>query len=180
MIQILNFILQTAVSIFAGACLLRCYLQWLGFNLGGGHGKSIGTYLLPLSNWIVLPLRKIVPSLGRLDTASLTAAYLLIFLKAVTLTLFIDTPIAVTPLLVYAALDLAQLALSGLIGIVFASVLLSWVGPGSQMQFLLALLVGPLLAPIRKILPSTGPLDFSPLVLLVGLQVLQIILNNLK
>jgi YggT family protein len=62
LIQITNLILQVLVSIVAGACLLRCYLQWLAFNLGAGQSKSIGAYILPLSNWIVLPLIQDVES----------------------------------------------------------------------------------------------------------------------
>lgn len=39
-------------------------------------------------------------------------------------------------------------------------------------------LLDPILAPIRRVLPSTGAIDFSPLVLLIGLQVVMIILWN--
>ncbi|GGB91390.1 YggT family protein [Novosphingobium endophyticum] len=37
----------------------------------------------------------------------------------------------------------------------------------------------PLLRPIRRFMPSTGAIDFSPMVLIIGLTVLQIILGNL-
>ena len=57
---------------------------------------------------------------------------------------------------------------------------LSWVSAGSQIQYLVSLLVEPLLTPIRRVVPNLGALDLSPLVLLLGLQVLQIVLNNLK
>ena len=40
-------------------------------------------------------------------------------------------------------------------------------------------LLEPILAPIRRIMPNTGAIDFSPLVLIIGLQVLQIVLKNL-
>ncbi len=40
-------------------------------------------------------------------------------------------------------------------------------------------LLEPILAPIRKIMPDTGSIDFSPMVLIIGLQVLQMILRNL-
>jgi len=86
----------------------------------------------------------------------------------------------VLPHLIFALIDLFDLVLSGLVGLVFASVILSWVSAGSQIQYLLSLLVEPLLTPIRRMLPSMGALDLSPLVLLIGLQILQIILNNLR
>ncbi|AOR78322.1 MULTISPECIES: YggT family protein [Sphingomonadaceae] len=37
----------------------------------------------------------------------------------------------------------------------------------------------PLLRPIRKIMPNTGAIDFSPMVLIIGLKILQIIFGNL-
>ncbi|GAM03760.1 MULTISPECIES: YggT family protein [Novosphingobium] len=37
----------------------------------------------------------------------------------------------------------------------------------------------PLLRPIRKFMPNTGAIDFSPMVLIIGLTILQIILANL-
>lgn len=180
LIQIANLLLSVLVAIIAGACLLRCYLQWLAFNLGAGQNKTIGAYLFPLSNWIVTPLRRLIPSVGRFDIASFVSAYLLILAKvAILLALSGDfMPGLSWPIL--ALTDLLDLILSGLVGIVFASVILSWVGAGSQIQYLVSLLVDPLLVPIRKIIPNFGALDLSPLVLLLILQVLQIVVGNLK
>lgn len=168
------------MSIVAGACLLRCYLQWLAFNLGAGQSKTIGAYILPLSNWIVIPLRRVIPSMGRFDVASFIAAYLLILAKVALLLLISGAFLPGLSWLVIAFVDLLDLTLSGLVGLVFASVILSWVGAGSQIQYLVSLLVDPLLAPIRKALPNFGALDLSPLALLLILQVLQIVLSNLR
>ncbi|MFZ4062992.1 MAG: YggT family protein [Polynucleobacter sp.] len=178
--QITNLLLQVFVSVIAGACLLRCYLQWLAFNLGSGQSKTIGAYLLPLTNWIVLPFRKIIPSVGRFDTASFIAAYLIILGKVFVLSFLVGAPIEVASLVIYALFDLVDLAVSGLVGLVFASVILSWISAGSQIQYLVSLLIEPLLAPIRRVIPNMGALDLSPLVLLLGLQILQIVLANLR
>lgn len=180
LIQIANLLLQVLVSIVAGACLLRCYLQWIAFNLGTGQNKTIGAYILPLSNWIVIPLRRLIPSMGRFDVASFVAAYLLILAKVAILLLLsgVFLPGLSWPILAF--IDLLDLILSGLVGLVFASVILSWVSAGSQIQYLVSLLVNPLLTPIRNVLPNFGALDLSPLALLLILQVLQIVVSNLK
>jgi YggT family protein len=180
LIQIANLLLQVLVSIIAGACLLRCYLQWLAFNLGSGQSRTIGAYVLPLSNWIVIPLRKVIPSVGRLDVASLLAAYLLVAVKTAILLLLSGVALTNISWLLLALIDLVDLIISGLVGLVFASVILSWVSAGSQIQYLVSLLVEPLLAPIRKAMPNFGALDLSPLVLLLTLQVLQIVVSNLR
>ncbi|AKD24939.1 YGGT family [Polynucleobacter duraquae] len=180
LIQIANLLLQVLVSIVAGACLLRCYLQWLAFNLGSGQSRTIGAYVLPLSNWIVIPLRKIVPSLGRFDVASLVAAYVIVLAKTIVLLFLSGASLSGVTWLLLALINLIDLTLSGLVGLVFASIILSWVSAGSQIQYLVSLLVEPLLAPIRKVMPNFGALDLSPLMLLLILQVLQIVVSNLR
>lgn len=145
LIQIMNLLLQVLVSIVAGACLLRCYLQWLAFNLGSGQSRTIGAYVLPLTNWIVIPLRRLIPSIRRFDVASFLAAYLLVAGKTAILLLLSGTDLSNLSWLLLALIDLADLMLSGLVGIVFASVLLSWIGAGSQIQYLVSLLVAYLL-----------------------------------
>lgn len=180
LIQIANLLLQVLVSIVAGACLLRCYLQWLAFNLGSGQSRTIGAYVLPLSNWIVIPLRKIVPSLGRFDVASLVAAYVIVLAKTIALLFLSGASLSGVTWLLLALINLIDLTLSGLVGLVFASIILSWVSAGSQIQYLVSLLVEPLLAPIRKVMPRFGALDLSPLVLLLILQVLQIVMSNIR
>ena len=180
LIQIANLLLQVLISIVAGACLLRCYLQWLAFNLGAGQSKTIGAYILPLTNWIVIPLRRLIPSIGRFDVASFVAAYILVTGKVAILLLLSGVSLAGLSWLLSAFMDLLDLILSGLVGLVFASIILSWVGSGSQIQYLVSLLVEPLLAPIRKVIPNFGALDLSPLALLLILQILQIVMSNLR
>jgi YggT family protein len=145
-----------------------------------GQNKTIGSYVLPLSNWIVIPLRKVIPSIGRFDVASFVAAYLLILAKVAVLLWISGVFLPGLSWLIIAFIDLLDLILSGLIGLVFASVILSWVSAGSQIQYLVSLLVNPLIAPIRKALPNFGALDLSPLVLLLILQVFQIVVSNLR
>ena len=180
LIQIMNLLLQVLVSIVAGACLLRCYLQWLAFNLGAGQSRTIGAYILPLTNWIVIPLRRIIPSIGHFDVASFLAAYLLVTGKTAILLLLSGAALSDISWPLLALMDFVDLILSGLVGLVLASVILSWIGAGSQIQHLVSLLVDPLLAPIRKAIPSFGALDLSPLALLLILQALQIVVGNLK
>ena len=180
LIQILNLLLQVFVSIVAGSCLLRCYIQWLGSNLGAGQIKSIGPYLFPLTNWIILPIRRIIPSLGRFDTASFLSAYVLVLGKTILLSWIAGLMPLTVSLLIFTLIELLNLTISGLIWLVLGSVILSWISAGSPIQYLISLLVEPLLSPIRRVMPNLGSLDLSPLVLLLILQVLQIVLSSLK
>jgi YggT family protein len=128
----------------------------------------------------VIPLRKVIPSIGRFDVSSFLAAYFLIAGKTAILLLLSGTSLSDISWLLLALINLVDLILSGLVGLVFASVILSWISVGSQLQYLVSLLVDPLLTPIRKAIPNFGALDLSPLLLLLILQVLQIVVSNLR
>ena len=128
----------------------------------------------------MIPLRRVIPSMGRFDTASFLAAYLLVLGKVAVLLWLSGVFLPGLSWPIMAFIDLLDLILSGLVGLVFASVILSWVSAGSQIQYLVSLLVDPLLAPLRKALPNFGALDLSPLALILILQVLQIVVNNLR
>jgi YggT family protein len=128
----------------------------------------------------VIPLHKLIPSIGRFDASSFFAAYLLVAGKTAILLLLSGASLSDFLWLLLAMIDLVDLILSGLVGLVFASVILSWVSSGSQLQYLVSLLIEPLLTPIRKAIPSFGALDLSPLLLLLILQVLQIVVAELK
>jgi YggT family protein len=83
-------------------------------------------------------------------------------------------------LLIGSVLELIGLVLSILVVLIIANVVLSWVGRGSPTQYMLSEILNPMLAPIKRILPSMGPLDLSPLVLLIAIQIAQIILSNIS
>ena len=180
LLEIANLLSEIAITIIGGACLLRCYLQYLKFNLSPHSGNPIGLYLMPLTNWLVMPLRKLIPSVGRVDSACLVGAYLIVLTKVFLIGLLLGGIPPIVSLLIGSVLELVGLVLSILVVLIIANVVLSWVGRGSPTQYMLAEILNPLLAPIKRILPSMGPLDLSPLVLLVAIQIAQIVLSNIS
>ena len=74
--QIVSLLLEVVVGLVAGTCLLRLYMQQQGIPLSVRY-NPLGRFVFALTDWIVLPLRRLLPSMGRLDTASLVAAFLL-------------------------------------------------------------------------------------------------------
>ena len=179
LLEIANLLSEIAITVIGGACLLRCYLQYLKFNLSPHSGNPIGLYLMPLTNWLVMPLRKIIPSIGRIDSACLVGAYLIVLAKVFLIGLLLGTIPPVISLLIGSVLELIGLVLSILVVLIIANVVLSWVGRGSPTQYMLSEILNPMLAPIKRILPNMGPLDLSPLILLVAIQIAQIVLSNI-
>lgn len=178
--QIFTFLLQVACGLVVGLCLLRLYMQFQRVPLSARSGNPVGPLVFALTDWLVLPLRRVVPSFGRLDSASLVAAYVVELAQFMVLWLLAgahDMPFFV-PLL--ALFGIARLAISGLSVLVIVFAILSWVQPQSPMMGLLARLVAPLLQPLRRLIPLAGGVDLSPLVLLVLLQVGAMVLESLQ
>lgn len=175
-VQILQFLLEVISGLIAGACLLRVYMQAqrIPFN------NPVGQLVFALSDWIVMPLRKIIPNRSKYDLSGLVAAVLVVLVQYVLLWLLMGAggnP-AVVPLL--AVFGLLRMALTGLIVILIVYAILSWVQPHSPIAGVLHRLSEPLLWPLRKVIPLLGGVDLSALVAIIALQVLLMILGNLQ
>jgi YggT family protein len=104
---------------------------------------------------------------------------LIVLAKLLLLGLLLGSIPPILSLLIGSVLELIALVLSILVVLIIVNVVLSWVGRGSPTQYMLSEILNPLLAPIKRILPSMGPLDLSPLILLVAIQIAQIVLSNI-
>ena len=176
LLEIITFVLDVVVGFVAGACLLRLYMphQRVPF------GNPVGRMVFALTDWLVLPLRRVVPAAGRWDLASLVAALLLELAQYALLWLLLGASATVLAVPLLAGFGLARLVLSGLIGLVLVFAVLSWVQPGSPVLHVLGRLCEPLLRPLRRFIPLVGGVDLSPLVVMILLQVGLIVLGNLQ
>ena len=133
-----------------------------------------------LTDWLVLPLRRVVPAAGLWDLASLVGALLLELAQYALLWLLLGASAGVWAVPLLAVFGLARQVLSGLIGLLLVFAVLSWVQPGSPVLHVLGRLCEPLLRPLRRFIPLVGGVDLSPLVVMVLLQVGLIVLGNLQ
>lgn len=178
--QITALLLEVLAGVLAGACLLRLYMQYQRIPLSSRSGNPLGRFVFALTDWLVLPLRRVVPALGRWDVASLVAAYLLELTQFLLLWLLAGVGGGWFAVPILAAFGLVRLAISGLTGLVIIYAVLSWVQTRSVMSDLMERLCAPALTPIRRLVPLVGGIDLSPLVLLVLLQVGSIVLGHLQ
>lgn len=172
--QIISFLLDVVVGLLGGACLLRLYMQYQRVPFG----NPVGRFVFALTDWLVLPLRRVLPPMGRLDTASLVAAFLLELAQYAVLWLLGMGSLAMLPVL--ALFGLARLVISGLTGLVIVHAVLSWVQSDSPLVDIIGRLCAPLLRPFRRLIPLVGGIDLSPLALLVLLQIGAIVLGAIQ
>lgn len=178
--QIVSLLLEVATSVLAGACLLRLYMQYQRIPMSVRSGNPLGRFVFALTDWLVLPLRRVVPALGRLDTASLLAAFLLELSQFLLLWLLTGARGSLIVIPILAGFGLLRLAISALTGLVIVYAVLSWVPTQSPISDVIERLCAPPLKPIRRLLPLLGGVDLSPLVLLVILQIAGIVLGSLQ
>jgi YggT family protein len=178
--QIFAFVLEIAAGLLTGTCLLRLYMQFQRIPLSARGGNPIGRFVFALTDWLVLPLRRVLPAVGRVDTGSLVGAFLVQLVQFSLLWLLNGAEVAVVTVLVLAAFGVMRMALTGMVAIVIVFAIMSWVQTQSYVSDLLERLVVPALAPIRRVLPLVGGIDLSPLVLLVLLQIAQMVLGQVQ
>jgi len=135
-----------------------------------------------VTNPLVIPLRRVIPGLGGLDLASLLLAVLLQLAGIVLLLLIngIGLP-GVFTLLVWSLLGVLGLLVNIYFFALLGMIILSWVAAGSRHPaiYLLYQITEPVMAPFRKVLPAMGGLDFSPILVFILINIIQIALRHM-
>ncbi len=171
----LIFILRTLFDLYVLVFVLRLLLQWVRVDTRNPFVQ----FILRVTNPLVMPLRRLLPPLGRLDSATLMALLGLQMLGTVVLVQIgcIGKP-GLVPILLLTILGITRLILTVYFWAVIIYAVLSWVSSGGYNPgaALVSSLVEPLLKPVRRVIPLIGGLDLSPIFLLIALQALMMLL----
>ncbi|QJT82509.1 YggT family protein [Kosakonia sp. MUSA4] len=162
----LTFLLSTVLELYTMVLLLRVWMQWARCDFYNPFSQFVVKATQP----IVGPLRRVIPPLGPLDSASLLIAFILSLIKAIVLFMVITFQ----PIIWISAL-LILLKTIGLMifWVLLVMAIMSWVSQGrSPVEYVLIQLTEPLLRPIRNLLPAMGGIDFSPMILVLLLYVI--------
>jgi len=176
----LYYIVDTLTSLYLGVLILRLIMQIVRANFRNPFAEAV----LRLTNPLIMPLRRILPPLGKIDTATVVAIILFAVFKELLLALLFGTGV-LSPLL-WALIILRKLVLAVLwlyvIMIFFygiAGFLMQ--GGSSPIYEVLAYVCDPLLNRIRKIIPSiVAGLDLSFLWAIIALQALIILIGEIR
>ncbi|WP_328595830.1 YggT family protein [Rugamonas aquatica] len=172
MLSILVLIVDAIATLLGGALLLRFWMQAIRVR----PPASVAQFTFQLSDWLVRPLRRIVPGVGGYDWASLIGAFLIVLLATSVMYLAGWT----TPLVLLMALQrFLQWILYGFMALLVIEAIFSWVNPHAPLAPFVRALNEPLLRPIRRVVPLVGNLDLSLLVALIVLQIALLVLGML-
>ena len=162
----LTFLLSTVIELYTMVLLLRVWMQWARVDFYNPFSQ----FIVKITQPVVGPLRRIIPAMGPLDSASVLLALVLCVLKAIVLFMVVTFQ----PIIWIAAVLILLKTIGQLIcGVLLMMAIMSWVSQGrSPVEFVLMQLADPLLRPIRRLLPSMGGIDFSPMILVLLLYVI--------
>lgn len=174
--QIGIYLVDTLFGFFVLMLLARFHFQWLRVPFR----NPVGEFVLATTSWMVMPVRRFIPSLAGLDTASLLLAWVLQSLCLWALAAMKGVDPAPLELIAAALLDLVRYSLYIMVFAVIVQAVFSWINPYAPMAPVFNAMTAPFLRPLRRFIPPVGGIDLTPLVLLVIIQILLIILANIR
>lgn len=164
--SILTMIIDSVAAVLGGVLLLRFWMQVVRVR----PPTSIGQFTFQLTDWLVRPLRRLLPGVGGYDWASLIGAFVVI-LAAVAIDLVLFSRFVPQYLVLLAILRFVEWVFYGFMGLIILEAIFSWVNPHAPLAPFIRALNDPLLRPLRRIIPLVGSVDLSPLAALILLQV---------
>ena len=173
------FLIDTLFSLYISIVVIRFILALSRADFY----NQLSQFIVKATNPILVPLRRVIPSMGKLDTAAVVLALSLIFLKTWLIVQMKGTDISFAPLFVFSIIELIRTVIWMYIIALLIQAVLSWVGNSNNssnpLAGILYSLTNPLLKPIRRVVPNIGMVDISPLLAILGLNILLIIVNGL-
>lgn len=170
-----SFLIETVIHLYLVVVLLRVLLE----AVRADFYNPIVQLLVRLTDPLLKPLGRLIPSAGRLNLSAMVLLYVIQLIGLLILMILSGRPPDPLLLAVLAVMRLVRMVLVLYMILILVGVILSWVGHGVRHPIvpLVYQLTEPVLAPIRRMLPSLGGLDLSPLVAIIGIQFLIILLG---
>tara|TARA_B100001094_G_scaffold333446_1_gene412475 strand:+ start:5033 stop:5620 length:588 start_codon:yes stop_codon:yes gene_type:complete len=172
----ISYLITLLIDFYLILVLLRIWLQ----AAGADFYNPLSQFTVKATQPVLAPLRRAVPSMGRLDTAGIVLAIGVSLSKWCLLIALQGQPINLAITLFLAVLSCMKELGTLLFWMLIIRAVLSWVSQGyNAFEMVLAQLTEPFMEPIRSRLPSLGGLDLSPMILIVLLNFINLLIPDL-
>jgi YggT family protein len=170
----LEFLINTLFSLY----ILTVMLRFLLALVRADFYNPVSQFLVKVTNPPLIPLRRIIPSVGKVDTSALL---LMLILQMIALALIAGlrgSQISLGGLLILSIAELLGLILNVFLFAILIQVIMSWINPGAYNPALSIIysLTEPVLRPCRRLVPPLSGIDLSPLVALIAIQLAKMLL----
>jgi YggT family protein len=173
----LEFLVTALFSLYILAVMLRFLLGVVRADFYNPASQ----FLVRVTNPLLVPMRKLIPGIGRIDTSAVLLMFVLQFIMVLIVIALRGAEISLPVLLLYTVGELLMLAINVFLVAIVVQVILSWVSPGAYnpVNTVLYSLTTPVLAPFQRIIPPLSGIDLSPLFAILVLQVLRMLIMPL-
>jgi YggT family protein len=164
----LVFLIEIIFSLYIMVVMLRFLFQLVRADFY----NPISQFIVTLTNPLLRPLRRIIPSVGKIDMSSIVLMLLLQYLSLSLITLISGGYFRPLSLLVFAIAELINLTFNVYIFSLIILAVFSWINPGyynHPLTQILGQLTNPLMRPARKLLPPVSGIDLSPMLVIIAL-----------
>ena len=170
-----NYLVSTIIDLYIAAIMLRLLLQWVRADFY----NPLCQFLVKVTNPVLVPARRIVPSFGRLDTASVVVMFLLELIQLLIINQLSQAGFELQFMLLFSLRKLLVTLLMTYFVLIIARVIVSWIGGQSRHPLipLIYQLTEPVLRPFSKLVPPISGVDLSPLFALIALRFLLLLLG---
>ena len=168
------FLVQVVFGLYAALVILRFLLQLVRADFYNPLSQFIVKATRPLLN----PLRQVIPGVSGIDIASLVLAWLVITIEQLAILAIGGAGFQPAAAALLAIPEMISLLINIFLFAILIQVIISWINPGTYNPAigLIHSLTEPLLSPVRRRMPELGGLDLSPMVVMIGLVVLEMLL----
>ena len=170
----LIFLLDTLFSLYIFCLLLRFLFQWCGAD----YQNPLSQFLIRMTHPPLSLLRRFIPAMGRVDSSALVLILLLQMLEGFLIFLIQGGMPSFSVLSIWSITQLIELTLNIYFYAIIIRALLSWVGPSvyNPAISLLFSLTEPVMATSRRLLPITGGIDLSPIVVIMAIKLIRMLI----
>ncbi|MEM8817751.1 MAG: YggT family protein [Pseudomonadota bacterium] len=172
------FIINSLAQLYLLVLLLRLLMPWVGASFHNPIAQAI----LKLTSPLVIPVRRILPSVGKLDTATLVVAFGVQYLTIFVISIIRQWTPGILQIAVTSLVNLVVLSLNLFVFAIIIRVVLSWISPGNYNPAvaIIGSLTEPVLRPFRRLLPAMGGIDLSPIFAIILLSAAAIFVSSFK
>lgn len=173
------FIINSLAQLYILVLLLRLLMPLLRIPFNNPLSQGI----LRLTSPLVVPVRRLLPPVGRIDTATLVVAFGIQYLTILVIMLVLGLAPSIVPVTITAVVDLVILTIRLFVFAIIVRVILSWLASGGTPNPAVSLidaLTEPVLRPFRRLIPPIGGLDISPVFAIILLMAATILIAGLK
>lgn len=168
----LLFLISTLFELYLFILIIRLVLVWIRSD----YFNPLVQFVVKFTNYLIKPIRNIIPNIGRLETATLITIFVLELIKFTLISLLSVGVPNFFGILILAVGGILKLLIEIFFYGIILSAIMSWVQPHNPMNRVLHQFVSPIIRPIQRIIPPVGGIDISPIPALILLQLLIIVL----